>query len=89
MAAGVVEAIAAAGRSDEGILVTGMDGNEEAFEYVDSGEMAFTVIYPTCAPEGMQAAYKILNGEEVDQHWILDTTVVSKDNVKDYLGTGL
>ncbi|MBE5846057.1 MAG: ribose ABC transporter substrate-binding protein [Lachnospiraceae bacterium] len=89
MAAGVVEAIAAAGRSDEGILVTGMDGNEEAFEYVDSGAMAFTVIYPTCAPEGMQAAYKILNGESVDKHWILDTTVVSKDNVKDFLGTGL
>lgn len=89
MSAGVVEAIAAAGRSDEGILVTGMDGNEEAFEYVDNGEMAFTVIYPTCAPEGMQAAYKILNGESVDAHWILDTTVVSKDNVKDFLGTGL
>ncbi|MDD3413760.1 MAG: substrate-binding domain-containing protein [Lachnospiraceae bacterium] len=89
MAAGVVEAIAAAGRSEEGILVTGMDGNEEAFEYIDNGKMAFTVIYPTCAPEGVQAAYKILNGEKVEQHWILDTTVVSKDNIEEHLGTGL
>lgn len=89
MSAGVVEAIKAAGRSDEGILVTGMDGNEEAYEYVDSGDMAFTVIYPTCAPEGVQIAYKILNGEKVDSRIILDSTVVSKDNVKDYLGKGL
>ena len=45
--------------------------------------------YPYCAPEGMQAAYEILEGDGVETRWELDTTIVDKDNVKDWIGKGL
>lgn len=89
MAMAAFEVIAAAGRQDEGILICGMDGEEAAFEMVDSGDMAFTIIYPVMAPEGIIAAHNILTGAAQDKEVICESTLVDKDNVKDYLGTGL
>ena len=89
MALGAVEAIRAAGRTDEGILVIGMDGTEVAFDAIKSGEMAFTVVYPYCAPEGVQVAYDILTGKTVEKRIVLDTAVIDKDNVEEWSGKGL
>lgn len=89
MAMAAAEVIAAAGRSDEGILLCGMDGEEAAFEMVASGEMAFTVIYPTMAPEGVIAAHNILTGEEQEAEVLCESTLVDSDNVEEYLGTGI
>lgn len=89
MALGALEAIKSAGRQDEGILLVGMDGTEVAFEAVQAGEMAFSVVYPYCAPEGMQAAYEILEGSGRDVRWQLDTAIVDADNVSEWIGKGL
>lgn len=89
MALGALESLCAAGREDEGILIVGMDGTEVAFSEIEEGNMFFTVVYPYCAPEGMQAAYEILEGDGVETRWELDTTIVDKDNVKDWIGKGL
>ena len=89
MAYGALETLKAAGRDDEGILVSGMDGEEAAFQLVNSGEMAFTVIYPVFAPEGIQVAYKILTGEEVEKEVWVTPTMVNPENVAEFLGTGL
>ena len=88
-ALGALESLRAAGREDEGILIVGMDGTEVAFSEIEEGNMFFTVVYPYCAPEGMQAAYEILEGDGVETRWELDTTIVDKDNVKDWIGKGL
>ncbi len=89
MALGALEAIRAAGREDEGIKIIGMDGTEVAFEAIKSGAMTFTVVYPYCAPEGVQVAYQILNGEKVDTRIQLDTAIVSAENIDEWIGKGL
>jgi ribose transport system substrate-binding protein len=89
MALGALEAMRAAGRDDEGIILIGMDGSEVAFEAIKEGAMTFTVVYPYCAPEGVQVAYKILTGEKVDTRIQLDTAIVNKDNIDEWLGKGL
>ncbi len=89
MAEAAAETIAAAGRDGEGILVTGMDGEEAAFQMVDNGQMAFTIIYPTMAPEAMIAAYNVLTGQDQDSVVNCEPTLVDGDNVADHLGTGL
>ena len=88
-ALGALEAIKAAGRQDEGILLVGMDGTEVAFDAIKSGEMAFTVVYPYCAPEGVQIAYDILTGKKVESRFQLETAIVSSDNIDQWIGKGL
>jgi ribose transport system substrate-binding protein len=89
MALGALEALRAAERDAEGILVTGIGGTEAAFSEIEDGNMFFTISYPYCAPEGIQAAYKILKDEGVDERWVLDTTAVDRDNISDWIGKGL
>lgn len=88
MALGALEAIKAAGRDNEGILLIGMDGMEVAFDAIKAGDMAFTVVYPYCAPEGVIAIEKYLKGE-LDARWQLDTAIVSAENVEEWTGKGL
>lgn len=89
MALGALEAIRAAGRDKEDIKLIGMDGTEVAFEAIKAGDMAFTVVYPYCAPEGVQVAHDILTGKKVEKRVQLDTAVVSADNIDEWLGKGL
>ena len=89
MAYGAIETLAAAGRDDEGILVCGMDGEEAAFQMVKDGTMAFDIIYPTMAPEGIIAAYNILTGKEQEAEVWCTPVLVSSENVDEYIGTGL
>lgn len=89
MALGALEAIKSAGRQDEGILIVGMDGTEVAFDAIKAGEMAFTVVYPYCAPEGVQVAHDILTGKTVEPRLQLDTAIVSAENIDEWIGKGL
>lgn len=89
MALAAAETLAAAGRDKEGILICGMDGEEAAFKMVEDGSMAFTIIYPTMAPEGIIAAHNILTGEEQEAEVVCESTLVDADNVADYIGKGL
>lgn len=44
MAVGVVRAIETAGRLDDGIIVIGFDGAQEAYDLIDQGKMAVTAV---------------------------------------------
>ncbi len=69
MALGAMEAIAAAGRSDE-IMIVGFDAVDDAREAVAEGEMAATVAQkPDLMGEmAVETAIKVANGEEVDEY---------------------
>jgi ribose transport system substrate-binding protein len=69
MALGAMEAIAAAGRSDE-IMIVGFDAIDDAREAVAEGEMAATVAQkPSLMGEmAVETAIKVANGEEVEEY---------------------
>lgn len=88
MALGAVQVLEAAGRLD-GIKVIGMDGQNNAFEAIKAGKMSACFIYPYCAPEGIQAAYKIAKGEAIEKEIVLPTVEVTATNVDQYVGKGI
>ena len=69
MALGAMEAISAAGRSDE-IMIVGFDAIDDAVEAVKEGEMAATVAQkPGLMGEmAVETAIKVVNGEEVEEY---------------------
>jgi len=69
MALGAMEAIAAAGRSDE-IMIVGFDAIDDARDAVAEGKMAATVAQkPDLMGEmAVETAIKVANGEEVDEY---------------------
>jgi ribose transport system substrate-binding protein len=81
------EAVADAGRSKE-IIIIGIDGENSAFKAVKDGKLAATFIYPFCAPEGIEYAYRIAKGEQVPKRVVLKSTRVDASNVDQYLGKG-
>lgn len=88
MALGAVQVLEAAGRLD-GVKVIGMDGQNNAFEAIKAGKMSACFIYPYCAPEGIQAAYKIAKGEAIEKEIVLPTVEVTAANVDQYVGKGI
>jgi ribose transport system substrate-binding protein len=87
MALGAIKAVEAAGRSKE-IVIIGIDGQNSAFQAVRDGKLAATFIYPFCAPEGIEYAYKIAKGEQVPPVVELKSTQVDPSNIDQYLGKG-
>ena len=87
MALGASKAVEAAGRSKE-IMIVGIDGENSAFQAVKDGKMAATFIYPFCAPEGIEYAYKVARGETVPAEVKLNSTRVDPSNIDQYLGKG-
>ncbi|WP_265518248.1 substrate-binding domain-containing protein [Nitratireductor luteus] len=87
MALGAVQALEAAGRLEE-VMVVGVDGQETAFEAIKAGKMAATFTYPYVAPEGIEIAYKVAQGEPVEEEVILPGKQVDADNIDEMLGTG-
>ncbi|TDO92193.1 ribose-binding protein [Halanaerobium saccharolyticum] len=69
MALGAMEAISAAGRSDE-IMIVGFDAIDDAVEAVKEGKMAATVAQrPTLMGEmAVETAVKVANGNEVKEY---------------------
>lgn len=89
MALAAIEAIKAAGRLDEIKVITGMDGENLAFDSIKKGELTATITYPYCAPEGIIYAYKIAKGEKVPEEVVLEGKLVTKDNVDQFIGKGI
>jgi ribose transport system substrate-binding protein len=87
MALGAIKAVEAAGRSKE-IVIIGIDGQNSAFQAVKDGKLAATFVYPFCAPEGIEYAYKIAKGEQVPPVVELKSTQVDPSNIDQYLGKG-
>lgn len=87
MALGAIAAIEAAGRQDE-ILVTGLDGQNNAIQAVKDGKMFATFTFPYVAPEGIQYAYSICAGEDVPANVILESATIDASNVDEWIGKG-
>lgn len=79
MALGAVEAIAAAGKSSQ-IVVIGFDGNSDAVDAVNAGRMVATVAQqPTMMGEmGVQAALDYLNGKTVEKTTFVPVSLIKK-----------
>ncbi|VXC53267.1 Ribose ABC transport system, periplasmic ribose-binding protein RbsB (TC 3.A.1.2.1) [Arthrobacter sp. 9AX] len=85
MAFGAIQAIKEAGREGE-IKVFGIDGEAEALDLVKDGSYAATVGYPLVVKESTIAAAKLCAGEPVEPRIKLDSTLIDKTNVDQYLG---
>lgn len=82
MGLGVIEAIEAAGRLDD-IVVISCDAIDPAIEALKAGKLNATIAEPPffLGKAGLQTALDHLNGKEVEKEVILDSTLVTKDNV--------
>jgi len=88
MALGAITAIEAAGRSSE-IMVTGVDGQNNAIQAVKDGKLFATFTFPFVAPEGIQYAYRICAGLPIENKTvILESNTITKDNVDEWIGKG-
>ena len=85
MALGAVEAIKAAGRGGE-IMVVGFDANPNAAAAVIAGDMAATVAQNprNMGAYGVENALKVKRGEAIDPVIDTGTVLVTKDNAADY-----
>lgn len=84
MALGAMKAIDAAGRSEDGIRIIGIDAQKQAFEAIMNGTFVGTFTYPWPSEKAIEIALKILNGEEVEKRYDLDTVFVDSSNVDQF-----
>lgn len=70
----------------EGVLVYGVDGNPDAKTLIKEGTMTGTGAQSpqTIGKLSLEAALKVLKGEEVDKEILVDTFIINKDNVDKY-----
>lgn len=88
MALGAITALEAAGRLDE-VIVTGLDGQNNAIEAVKAGKLFATFTFPYVAPEGIQYAYRVCIGDDIGTDTvILDSHTITAANVDAWLGKG-
>lgn len=68
------------------ILVYGVDGNPDAKKQIEEGIMEGTGSQSpeTLGYESMMAAYKTLQGEEIDPEIVVDTFLITADNVAEF-----
>lgn len=86
LAIGAIEAMEAAGRFDN-VIVAGCDGVKTGLESVKAGKMNFTCdISPyTQGYRAMQAAIKIMAGEEVPERIVTDLFIIDQSNIDEFL----
>jgi ribose transport system substrate-binding protein len=87
MALGAIEALKDADRLD-GVFVVGIDGQNEAFDAIKTGEMTATFTYPNGGAEGVEYAYKIMMGEEVPSVLVLPSAQVDATNIDEWVDKG-
>lgn len=92
MAAGAVSALKendiAVGA--DGVLVAGIDGNYIALQSIENGEI-YATAYDWSILQGYYAveqAYALINGEEVPELTFTPDTIITAENVADYLPHG-
>lgn len=84
MLLGALEAIEAAGRTDE-IIKIGCDAIDDTLEVIKSGKVEATIAEPPffLGKAILNAAYDHLEGKEIEAYIILDNKLVTIDNVDD------
>ncbi len=87
MALGALLAIDNLGRSEQGIIVTGVDGVPEGLESIKQGRLAATV-YQDPEEQGAGAvafAVRVAKGEKMPQEAVLTVNLITKDNVDNFI----
>lgn len=87
---GVLQAIKEAGRTDIKV-VTGGGGMQEYFKMMPENEDIWiqSALYsPAMVKDAVDVALKVLKGEEAEMETIIPTTIVDRDNYKDFLDEG-
>jgi ribose transport system substrate-binding protein len=87
MALGAIQALETAKRLNE-VKVVSIDGQNLAIDAVKDGKLTATYVYPLCAPEGIQYAYKIAKGEKVPVEVTLESQRIDFFNVAQFVGKG-
>lgn len=84
MVLGALEAIEAAGRLDEIVLI-GCDAIDPSLEAIRGDKLEATIAEPPffLGKNAVLMGLDYLNGEEIEENIILDSTLVTKDNVDD------
>ncbi len=84
---GVLQAIREAGRTDIKVI-TGGGGMQEYFQLMPENDDIWiqSALYsPAMVRDAVDVALKVLKGEEVEQVKIIPTTIVDRDNYKEFL----
>lgn len=67
---------------EKDIRFIGIDGlPTEGVKYVRDGLLDATFVYPTCGPEAIETALRILEGDPVPKEIILPTRAITKDSL--------
>ncbi len=82
MAIGAIMALEAAGIDPASKVIVGVDYIQQSQALIREGKMSATFLYPTAAKEGAQAVRRILEGKEVPKEQILDTVLITQENLK-------
>jgi ribose transport system substrate-binding protein len=86
MSLGAIQSLKAQQRS-KSLFMVSIDGQQQALQAVQSGDLLATVVYPVVAPEDVIAAAKAGLGESMPQSVPLEYPLVTRANVAKYLGT--
>lgn len=86
MALGALKAVEDAKLQDS-IKIYGLDATPDALQAVKDGRLAATVSQSTTTQgtEAMKACYAIATGETVEAEILVDFTLITKDNIDDFL----
>jgi ribose transport system substrate-binding protein len=87
MALGAIQALKTANRLED-VFVVGIDGQNEAFDAIKADEMTATFTYPNGGKEGVEYAYKLMQGEKVTSPLVLESVKVDKSNIDEWVGMG-
>ena len=83
-----VQALKAEGRLD-GVYVYGVDGNTDALESIQNGELTGSVLQQQreMATEAIKDVYTVVNGGTIDHeyHRELDTVLITESNIGEYI----
>ncbi|WP_248928399.1 sugar ABC transporter substrate-binding protein [Paenibacillus hamazuiensis] len=86
MAIGAIMAAEAAGKAQD-ILFAGIDGSQDAFEFMKAGKLKVTVFQNADGQGkgGLETAIKAARGEKVDKYVDIPYELVTKDNMEKYM----
>jgi inositol transport system substrate-binding protein len=86
MAMGALKAVEDAQLQDK-VLIYGLDATPDALAAVKDGRLAATVSQSTTeqGKTAMETLYKLVNGETVDKEILVQFTLITKDNVDQFL----
>ena len=85
-AMGAVNALAAHPEMKD-VLIYGVDGNPDAKKLILDEKMTGTAAQSpeTIEKETIKAAYELLSGKEVEKNIVVDTFLITKKNVEEYV----